>query len=188
MKKNEKAYHSEKEQPIYNNIRELQKGDILFCQHTEREFGKIHCAMYIGDEKFIESMPFYGVRISRAEDIAPFWNLYFYGYVKNANEEIIENAIDWACRQQECRYQYLQFQHSIANFQSEDKTDPFSNRWYCSELIWAAYMNASNKSINLGNPKRIHGSKYQKVWVIDLQRDDKNIQMFCPKKPLLPLR
>ena len=168
-------------------VRKLQKGDILFCKHTTREYGNIHCAMYIGDKQFIESMPVFGVRISKPRDIAPFWNLFFYGYVKNANEDIIESAIDWACRQQGCRYQYIQYNHSVANYKPNDRTDPFSHRWYCSELIWAAYMNASNYSINLGKPRKIKGSKYTKVWVIDLQKDIDQIQIFCPRDPLLPL-
>lgn len=187
MKKSDKNSTTD-ENIIFDSIRELKKGDILFCQHTEREFGKIHCAMYIGDEQFIESMPFFGVRFSAPKDIAPFWNLYFYGYVKNVSEEIIDDAIEWACKQRGCGYQYLQFSHSIANYEHEDKTDPLSNRWYCSELVWAAYMNASDKRINLGNPKKIHGSKYRKVWVVDLQKDTDNIQIFHPENALLPLR
>jgi len=183
MKKTNESYSLE-----ITPTRKLQRGDILFCKSTEREFGKIHCAMYLDNDEFIESMPFFGVRTANSDEIAPFWNLFYYGYIKTANEQVIEDAIDWAMKQIGCRYQYLQFQHSIANYSSKDRTDPFSNRWYCSELIWAAFMNASNNQINLSNTKKISGTKYHKVWVEDLEKDKDNIQMFCPKNPPLPIK
>jgi uncharacterized protein YycO len=147
----------------------IKVGDILFCDikptlietlknirpewHvTISGFSNDHCAMYVGNNKFIEAAPyrfnfltkdFIGVVVS------PFWKIklwatnFTYAYV-NTTQEIRNNAVSWAKTQIGEPYQ-IDFRH--ANPDPSDLSDDEANYWFCSELIWAAYWNQNMKLI-----------------------------------------
>jgi hypothetical protein len=136
--------------------------------------------MYIGNDTTIEAMPFFGVsKWSTNPKLRPYpWNKeeWYYvddvykkdNYTKNA---IIEQSIAFAKRQYWKRYQFWQ-RWNIANYNPYD-SDWTSRMWYCSELVWASYMNATSEQINISNAKHISGSKYEFVHVYSLLRSGK---------------
>lgn len=169
----------------------LEKGDILLMRNKKSKAFGWHCAMYVGDDLFIESRPGSGVRLANFKQASFSFNELYYGYVKdlyresydsNKREEIINKAISWAKKQIGKKYQFLQYQKSTANWDPNDKSDRKSDRWYCSELVWAAYMNSTNGKLNLGNKQKKKDTKYEEIWVKDLMKDEENIQQFTPKK------
>ena len=78
----------------------------------------------------------------------PYWfiktwatNITF-GHVTNATSEERENAVAWAKQQLGSPYQ---LGTSNPNPNPNDPNDNFSDCWYCSELVWAAYYNQDIK-------------------------------------------
>ncbi len=157
------------EQNILGGIRKnvpsyLEVGDILFCDikpvivkmaeqsnfikiHPIEGFSNDHAAMYIGKNRFIESTP-YVYRPLRKNwlgvVITPYWlieawstNITF-AHVKNTTTQDRKNAVKWAIKQLGSPYQSGSF---IPNHNPKDSNDEYSNWWFCSELIWAAYYN-----------------------------------------------
>jgi uncharacterized protein YycO len=171
-----------------SHLNEVLKGDILYCEHTDHP-ERIHCAMYLWNGYFIESLPFFGVTISHAWTRPVVWNDFKYGYVKKVYEmdedeaqEIIKKAVRWALCRIGCRYQ---FEYKPSNFKPFDLYDPRSNRWCCSELIWAAYMNASDGAINISDSDHIRGTMYDYVSVRSIKRKEE-VQEFTPDDDLIP--
>ena len=175
----------------YNHPSKLIKGDILFCNYTKNT-KIIHCAMYIGNKLFIESIKYLGVRIAHAWGRPLFWDEFGYGYVKQVyqlGEELRNKIIDRAIRFALLRLKRPYNLTQVANYNPYDSTDPNSNKWYCSELVWAAYVNASiavlNKMINISNAPHIKGSKYEWVHVRSLINSNE-IQFFSPNNSPIP--
>jgi len=112
-----------------------------------------HCAMYIGDNRFIEAAP-YRMRLLKGNVlgvvISPFWKIqlwatnFTYGSVETT-QDILDKAVSWAKTRLGRPYQLI-FQGGT-NPNPNDASDPFSDHWYCSELIWAAYWNQEVKII-----------------------------------------
>lgn len=101
-----------------------------------------HAGMYIGDGQVVESHK----QRPRGVDITPLEN-WFDHYktwavlrVVTADEEIRKEAINWATHPDR-----LDDPYDLMWWQK----DPNGEAWYCSELIWAAYLHASNGQINL---------------------------------------
>ena len=145
----------------------LQVGDILFCDIKPKiaeitkqlgfaffngvyGFSNDHCAMYIGNNRFIEACP-YRMRPLQLNwlgvVISPLWKIQFwatnvtYAYVET-NQEIRNDAVQWAKTQLRKPYQLFPWD---ANPNPKDTSDEYANHWYCSELIWAAYWNQNVK-------------------------------------------
>ena len=105
-----------------------------------------HCAMYIGNNRFIEAAP-YRLRPLRGEVIgvviSPFWKIrlwatnFTYGSVETS-QKIRDDAVEWAKTQLGRPYQ---FDFWNPNPNPDDPLDQYSSHWYCSEIIWAAYWN-----------------------------------------------
>jgi len=82
--------------------------------------------------------------------ISPFWKIqlwatnFTYGSV-DTTQDIRDKAVSWAQTRLGRPYQLI-FQGG-ANPYPNDTSDPFSDHWYCSELIWAAYWNQGVKLI-----------------------------------------
>jgi len=174
----------------------LKKGDILFCDikpiwckffgfNGNKGYSNDHCAMYIGNNRFIEASVYLpilfgphkndklGVVVSH-KFILNLWATNFtFGYVNNATSEQIEGAIKWAKKQLLSPYQWswpnldnYQSWHGCPN--SNGTTfDPDGNKfyecysgyWYCAELVWAAYLSQSN-NLSIGS-----------MWIKDEQDD-----------------
>ena len=131
----------------------LNVGDILFCDVKPKIVDKLskigldmfvsisgysndHCAMYIGNNLFIESAPyrFNPIKFSiTGVVISPFWKLktwatnFTYAYV-NTSQEIRDDAIGWAKKQLGTPYSGSEGMH-------------------CSELVWYAYLKQNLKLV-----------------------------------------
>ncbi|MBS3777972.1 MAG: hypothetical protein KGY50_01610, partial [Candidatus Thermoplasmatota archaeon] len=69
---------------------------------------------------------------------------------ETSSEEIIENALLFAHSRLDQNDKFvplfyfnenLELRYHEKNQNPNDETDPLSNKWYCTELIWAAFMN-----------------------------------------------
>ena len=148
-------------------------GDILYCNHSKHQ-KLIHCAMYIDNDEYIESLPGYGVNKFHKNRRPWIWDQYRFYYIRKLYDpnldydtnDIIDKAIKWAKDQEDSRYQYWKISKT-SNYNTDDTEDHFSQKWICSELIWAAYMNASKQSelekekwINISDATYLGGSEY----------------------------
>lgn len=147
----------------------LKVGDIMFCDIKPEILKKIepiglglffgmpghandHCAMYIGDNRFVEASP-YRLRPLYMDVvgvvISPFWKIqlwatnFTYATV-DTTQEIRDNAVEWAKTQRGRPYQFIV---GGPNADPNDETDRYADYWYCSELIWAAYWNNGVKFV-----------------------------------------
>ncbi|RLF39355.1 MAG: hypothetical protein DRN12_07095 [Thermoplasmata archaeon] len=185
----------------------LQIGDILFCDvnsdilnkfieiekrlgihlpvFTSIGFSNDHCALYIGNNLFIEAFP-YRPRPLRLNwcgvVISPLWKIKLwatnitYGHVETASKEQRIKAVEWALARLGRPYQFYTF---LSNYNPHDPNDIFSNRWYCSELVWAAYY---NQGINISysfNPSE----KENYISPLDIKIDD-DIKMYQNIPPI----
>ena len=157
----------------------LEEGDLLFCDgsssvekianqfgldtslfHKISGFSNDHVAMYIGDNTFIESFPYYwhssekkyyGVVKSNI-DLIDFWATNItYGFVKDASFEQKKQAVNWALEKLGQPYGYV------------GGSIYFSDGYYCSELVSEAYESQGldisiffGSDIELYNENEIH--------------------------------
>ncbi len=112
----------------------LEIGDLLYLLFQSKHIlieDIDTIAIYIGDNNFVYADRFFGVRV---KDYSYFITKYYnpvLGYVQTANSTQKENAAQWAQSKVGQRYQKFP---TISKKGSD-------NRWYTSELIWAAYYN-----------------------------------------------
>ena len=169
----------------YFDLDSLNIGDLLFCDinievltymhEVNSGYSNDHCAMYIGDDRFIHAVPFMpfvplssGVCIWAFSDIEKYFTNIVFAHVTNATESDKLAAVEWAKERLGRRYQYSWW-GPTANYNPYDPDDSYSNRWYCSELIWAAYYNISNQRIDLCKDKWVYG---RHVYVMQILGDD----------------
>jgi len=179
---------------------DLNVGDILFCDFksifkdaAERfdldwlsnrnvpGYSNDHCMMYIGNNKFIEATPYLyrplqkewtGVVITRFWFINLWATNITFGYVET-DQNTRDEAVKWAKKRLLKPYQFMGFPNPDPN----DPSDEFSDSWFCSELIWAAYWNQDVKlSVTWG------GKYYNASWVQLLRSSDK-VTMYSNKPP-----
>jgi len=128
----------------------LDPGDLLFLEakpwvHWSTDVGIEgwdHIAMYVGDGIFIEAANYPGARLVTYTPMS-FYYLWAdeiaYGRVATATEQQRLSALDFVEDQL-----YLPYQDAHewwwANPDPDDPDDPYSDAWYCSELVWAGYM------------------------------------------------
>jgi uncharacterized protein YycO len=162
-KVNEKTNIVINKQPILPN--NFRIGDLIFIESISF-FHNIcnswdHVAMYIGNNQFIEANDYSSIPPpiggTCGVQITPLWKYKLwtqyctFGSVKNTTEKQRKAAVNWALDQiGDGNFQKCWGNGSWwANPNPNDKNDPDSNNWYCAELIWAAYYNTSNGTIDL---------------------------------------
>uniref|UniRef100_A0A7J2TH29 Uncharacterized protein n=1 Tax=Archaeoglobus fulgidus TaxID=2234 RepID=A0A7J2TH29_ARCFL len=125
----------------------LKPGDIILCRGCagwlEDKFGSIvgywrHAAMYIGNGQMIEAWKD-GVRVvsvsmvRNADEVAV--------YRVKTTDTVRNNAISWALTKVGLPYDYKWLTY-VGGKEVE------GNSYYCSELIWAAYLKAGGPDID----------------------------------------
>jgi uncharacterized protein YycO len=134
----------------------LKIGDILFCEwkHYNTDPCWDHLAIYIGDNKFIESTPVGRgvVRITELEWFSQHTKAICYGNITTANLSQKLDAVTFTQSQLGKPYQYLDLNRPFINRSKDPNVD--SEAWYCTELIWAAYyqqgINIDSKGMLIG--------------------------------------
>jgi Permuted papain-like amidase enzyme, YaeF/YiiX, C92 family len=137
-----------------------------------------HVAIYAGDGKIIEAP-------SESEDVVerttsdweyPAMTWVTYLRVTTADSRVRQRAIEFALEQERkgCPYD-IRFYTKQRN----------GNSWYCSELVWAAYLNASNDRIDLGESPSWLGVY---PWQIDHNHNVALIGGHYEQKPTRSLR
>lgn len=143
----------------------VQRGDIVFMDAEDYSsywaipgYSNDHAAIYLGhdylDGSYFINACGQGVSIVNYDFFDSFLENFTYYKVKNANTSQIEGAINWAEDQLGAKYQCFFPQlfnpkwWYIGMFELGEKcTDPenksvkTADRFYCSELVWAAYYN-----------------------------------------------
>lgn len=129
----------------------LDPGDILICKTPgSLIFGDwTHVGMYIGNGNVVESNMTNSITREPGVEVNPLSDWMYpkkkwvsYQRVSTADDATRRAAVKFAMDQyyDGDKYDYNFFQKS---------SDPNSDSWYCSELVWAAYWNASNGQIDL---------------------------------------
>lgn len=157
---NEIFFHNNTETYVIHKLPSyLQKGDIILMDLHEDNIWNIdgysndHAGLYMGqdfrDGSYIIHASGYGVSYTT-------YDLYHYHFcnftffrVNNANESQRNKAIEWAVNHLGYKYQYF-FPESLYRgmwefgLKCEDTTNTevkTADRFYCMELVWAAYYN-----------------------------------------------
>jgi hypothetical protein len=129
----------------------LQPGDMMFIE-TKHELGLPdfngwdHSAIYRGGNLFIQAVPYpvmEVVRVSSMWEFTRFAADVEFAYVKTASPSQRLGALNFALEQVGQPFQWPDPEiHSWwANADPDDPDDPWSDWWYCSELLWASYLN-----------------------------------------------
>ena len=178
----------------------LEVGDLIFIEarpwvdfvfHTEVP-GWDHIAMYTGDGLFIEAGNYPGTRVVTYAPLA-FYLLWAeeiaYGKVVTAEEGQRLGAVEFAVEQL-----YLPYQDAYecwwANPDPDDPDDPYSDAWYCSELVWAAYW---HQGINIDAtpepPSPEEGGDGVHLYVSPQDiADDDDVALYTNSPPATPAR
>jgi hypothetical protein len=101
-------------------------------------------------------------------------DIWIYARVKSANHTQKQNAIKFAESQIGKQFQ---FPYHNKSYDPYDEKDPYSNKWYCSELVWAAYYNCNGTigagiDIDFDGWNVLEGDKYATVMPEDILADD----------------
>ena len=113
----------------------VQAGDIVFFELYNYSYinpGWDHCGIYIGNNEFIHASDY--LHCVAKQDLSLFEKLdieIVYGKVITSNETQRNNAINFAEGQIGKPFNPPEFKDPSFN----------SEGWYCSELVWAAYLN-----------------------------------------------
>jgi PKD repeat protein len=151
----------------------LEEGDLLLCRSPKSWVPGFwtHCGIYIGDNQVVEALGFKGVVKNPLSD----WSFPNKKCVTALRVETDPNtrkkAANFAISREGRPFDlwsifYLQKQRGGGALLSEV--------WYCSELVWAAYLSASNDQIDLDSntwticggavtSTEIHSSEYTKT-------------------------
>jgi len=175
-------------------ISDLKPGDILF--HIS-QYITIHCLIFkqfnVSNNmyEFLEANSDHGVRrIFYSENTLNNTLIYKkFARVETANSIQIQNAILFAESQIGKEFEWDMFFHN-KNYIPSDPEKPYSNSWYCTELVWAAYYNC-NHTVDeeiYGEGIDIDRNKWKKdsliwsmVWPNDILWDD-DIKVFYLRK------
>lgn len=134
------------------------KGDLLLGEGAKIVPGPwSHVGMYIGNGQVVESHPALGgVNVSSLKSGMNRYKTWAALRVVTADDEIRSGAVEFALDQVGKPYDKMWLLKQ-AN----------GNRWYCSELVWAAYLNASNGQINIE-----HGPDKTGITPTEIYKDD----------------
>ena len=117
------------------DLRDIEPGDIIVgCSITPIPGYWDHAAMYIGNGEIIEGL-FGGVMVFGIEEVYKKNHVVLLRV--NTTDDIKEKAVEFVKSKIEYPFKWIWI----------DKQQ--GNSYYCSELIWAAYYNASNGTVNL---------------------------------------
>jgi len=171
-----------------NNLN-LEQGDILFRQ-IENTTITDHSLLYINYSNinetylFVEAKSYHGFdHVTKKEYTkdellsGPYKK---FARVINSNETQKQNAVDFVLSQIGKPFDHGFFHHD-KNHNPTDTKDQNSSKWYCTELVWAAYYNCNhhpNKKI-FGNGIDIDNNGWKKdsfgnsmVWPHNILYDD----------------
>jgi hypothetical protein len=169
-------YHLDQAEQIPSAILEMIQekvlipGDILIC----RSPGSLvpghwsHVGMYIGEGKVVEAnIPFVEITdLANWEYPRKTWVSCL--RVKNANKDIRDAAVWYAKKMAEfhCPYDLNWYTKQAVPFPADPKS-LISIAWYCSELVWAAYLVASGGAINLEHQPDVFGVSPDEIFFND---------------------
>jgi len=149
----------------YKSKIELEPGDLLFCRSCKSVVPGYwtHVGMYIGGGQVVEALSDKGVAITSLES----WNFpnktcVAYARVINANNEIKGKAVSFAINQL-----YKPYDNPFFPIPSRKQSNPDSGSWYCSELVWAAYLNASDGQIDIEYTPDNFGITPKEIYIDD---------------------
>lgn len=125
----------------------VKKGDLLFmdCDGDQPFIYHLigrsndHVAIYAGNGEFWQTGETVE-KVSWSHFEENFKNFEYYR-VKGASTSQINGAIDFCERREDDSYQIEWLFSPHKNHNPFDPFDFCSNKWYCSELVWAAYYN-----------------------------------------------
>lgn len=174
----------------------VEVGDLLFISAkplVEWAFGFDygewdHVAMYIGDDLFVEAVAYPGSECVRP---TPLWFFYLwadelaYAKVTSASDDQKQDAADWALSRLYDPYQDTGICW-WANADPDDPDDPYSDWWYCTELVWAAYMNVE-PPINIDGTPSPPDGVHLCVTLEDILFDD-DIEVYPNAPPSAPVQ
>lgn len=132
------------------NLSMLEPGDIAFKRPDWFPYFLNHCLLYIGYNNstglyvFIEAYGVGQLVKYRYENESTLIGSFYgpFAKVRHANNTQKQNAIDFAKTQ---LGKPFQGQWINKNYNPKDTVnDPLADKWYCSELVWAAYYNCNN--------------------------------------------
>jgi uncharacterized protein YycO len=178
----------------------LEVGDLLFVE--ARPWVRVvfgvdvpgwdHVAMYVGGGLFIEAGDYPGTHVVTYAPLG-FYCLWAseiaYGRVVTADESQRLGAVAFA----ECQlYQPYQDPYVCwwANANPNDPDDPYSNEFYCSELVWAAYVHEGiNIDATPDPPSPEEGGDGVHLYVSPQDiADDDDVVMYLNGPPSTPTR
>jgi hypothetical protein len=138
----------------------LIKGDLLLGMGTKWVPGFwSHVGMYIGDGQVVEShFNLGGVNITSLENWFDRYKTWAVLRVVTADKEIRDEAVVWATHPDRLddSYDWMWWQK-----------DANGEAWYCSELVWAAYLHASDWQINIE-----YGPDWTGITPDEIEKDD----------------
>ena len=160
----------------------LKEGDLIFIRTAVYSTGfsllghtYTHVGMYVGDSWMIESIATGNGRSGGNAGVVetlvrgwayPYETLATLARVRTADESVIQKAVEFAKSKKDQGYDLLVYKKSTKQ-----------RNYYCSELIWAAYYEASKEIrgpkgiIDLGNKGKKGG-----VWPDDIANDTANVE------------
>jgi uncharacterized protein YycO len=120
--------------------------------------GWTHACLYIGDGKImVATQPGVGViRSSLRSWMYPDMTWVAYLRVTSADREVREKAVEFAVSKKGLPYD--------ANWFSKQ---PGGESWYCSELVWAAYLQASDGRIDFVRGLDLFGVSPDEIYASD---------------------
>jgi len=130
----------------YRDQVNLEPGDLLF---TRSHFSFVpqywtHVGMYVGGGRIVEAIT-EGVTLTRLASWSfPDKSCVAHARVVTADASVRDSAVSFALAQL-----YKPYDNPFWPLPSRKESSGDSSSWYCSELVWAAYLNASNGEIDL---------------------------------------
>jgi len=113
----------------------IRAGDIVFMEQNNYSLkypGWDHCGIYVGNNEFIHASGYLQCVVKQNISLFEQFDCEIvYGKVITSNETQRINAINFAEGQIGKPYNVRHLKHTNFN----------STAWYCSELVWAAYLN-----------------------------------------------
>ena len=161
-------HHEKQENPFQINSLNLEKGDIVWRWVDENFFPLfqyfMHPLMFTGNidgdlYEFVESHGGKDVCLTTLPEYRiKDQGIFRYGHrlkEEYRTPELINNVINFATASDRLDDEFVSIfyfdeegylQYHDKNYDPYDSSDPLSDKWYCTELIWAAYY---NQGINL---------------------------------------
>lgn len=175
----------------------VKKGDIIFMDLkpgvSEKKSHLLgtsndHCAMYLGHDysdgnQFVES-DHDGVHEASYSKFQQYYENFTFYEVATASDTQKDDAVEWALASPPNGDPYQYWYHGMRKCEDPDALLLTARKWYCSELVWAAYYNQgididyNDWTIDfLGTPSVIIGHPYK--YVTNQITADPVVQFIC---------